>query len=110
MIYETPFELKIARRCRRGELCAKPLLHGDPCGREIAKKHGLGLCAWHSEEELGLGHGTAHDQGDAKPGFCVECGLRKIYYRVTKRCNNCHPRYLRLLESERVHVGQIVEL
>ncbi len=90
MIAPTPFEQAISRRCQSGELCARVLDHGDFCGREIDNDHGLGLCQWHSEDELGLPHVGDPDDVATPKNVCGRCQKRPVAFRVTRLCGNCH--------------------
>jgi len=87
----TEYESDLSRRCQSGELCAKVLDHGDFCGREIDKAHGLDLCRWHSEEYLGLPHHGDDDPVEQVNGqkVCVRCQKRPVAYRVSRLCGNC---------------------
>ena len=91
MIPTTPYESEIMRRVQAGELCARVLCHGDFCGREIDKRHGLDLCTWHSEVELGLPH--SGDAADGEPSIgpktCTRCHKRPVAFKVTRLCGNC---------------------
>lgn len=88
MIATTPYELEIVHRVQSGELCARVLDHGDFCGREIDRSHGLDLCTWHSEEELGLPH--KGDDSEAIPkNVCTRCQKRPVAFRQTRLCGNC---------------------
>ena len=112
MIATTPFEAEILRRCQAGELCARVLLHGDFCGREIDRKHGLGLCTWHSEEEKGLPHHgeVADEDWQASKSICRRCKQRppaRGHYGVCRPCARENQRKIRALE---VVNGHIVEL
>ena len=91
MIPTTPFELEIVRRVQAGELCPSVLAHGDFCGREIHKGHGIGLCRWCSEDRLGLPHHGDDDPFDQVDGqkVCVRCHKRPVAFRVSRLCGPC---------------------
>ena len=111
MIPTTPYELEIVRRVQSGELCPTVLDHGDLCGREIHKGHGLGLCQWHSEDLLGLPHHGDDDPFEKVNGqkVCVRCRKRPVAYRHTRMCGNCQKvtRRQHIVESGRRRTAAI---
>ena len=90
MIPTTTYEADLSRRCQSGELCARVLDHGDFCGREIDKAHGLELCTWHSEEFKGLPHRDDDLEPPTEKNVCSRCRKRPVAYRVSRLCGNCH--------------------
>lgn len=90
MIPTTPFELEIVRRVQAGELCPTVLDHGDLCGREIHKGHGVGLCQWHSEELLGLKHAGEDPEPPSRRNVCTRCQKYEVAYKASRMCRNCH--------------------
>ena len=88
-IHETKYEQKIAAGISSGHLCPKRLDSGDPCGRRIDASHGLGLCRWHSEDELGLQHAGDTEEKVPPSNVCTRCHKRPVAFRVSRLCGNC---------------------
>lgn len=84
-----PFDEAIAAGISSGHLCPKPLDSGDPCGRKIDKAHGLDLCRWHSEDELGIAHQGEHEEKAPPKNVCTRCHKRPVAFRVSRLCGNC---------------------
>ena len=114
MIPTTPFEHEVLRRVQAGELCATVLAHGDLCGREIHKGHGVGLCEWHSEELLHLPHrgeGESAELLESEGKNCIRCKRRPRAFRATKLCGNCHKVTMRQRRRDmEIVTGYIVEV